>query len=154
MWLNFGYLYENYFMRINLKRLDSDFNFEASNEDGNTIILDASPNIGGHNKGMRPMQLLLAAIGGCAAIDIILILKKQKQNINFFDIVVDGEKENTSKEGISLFKTIEVHFILNGNIDLKKAERAVKLSMEKYCSVTKILEPTAIITYKVSVNSL
>ncbi len=153
MWLNFGYLYENYFMRINLKRLDSDFNFEASNEDGNTIILDASPNIGGHNKGMRPMQLLLAAIGGCAAIDIILILKKQKQNINFFDIEVDGEKENTSKEGISLFKTIEVHFILNGNIDLKKAERAVKLSMEKYCSVTKILEPTAIITYKVSVNS-
>ena len=154
MWLNFGYLYENYFMRINLKRLDSDFNFEASNEDGNTIILDASPNIGGHNKGMRPMQLLLAAIGGCAAIDIILILKKQKQNINFFDIVVDGEKENTSKEGISLFKTIQVHFILNGNIDLNKAERAVKLSMEKYCSVTKILEPTAIITYKVSVNSL
>jgi putative redox protein len=154
MWLNFSYLYENYFMRINLKRLDSDFNFEASNEDGNTIILDASPNIGGHNKGMRPMQLLLAAIGGCAAIDIILILKKQKQNINFFDIEVDGEKENTSKEGISLFKTIEVHFILNGNIDLKKAERAVKLSMEKYCSVTKILEPTAIITYKVSVNSL
>jgi putative redox protein len=153
MWLNFGYLYENYFMRINLKRLDSDFNFEASNEDGNTIILDASPNIGGHNKGMRPMQLLLAAIGGCAAIDIILILKKQKQNIIFFDIEVDGEKENTSKEGISLFKTIEVHFILNGNIDLKKAERAVKLSMEKYCSVTKILEPTAIITYKVSVNS-
>ena len=154
MWLNFGYLYENYFMRINLKRLDSDFNFEASNEDGNTIILDASPNIGGHNKGMRPMQLLLAAIGGCAAIDIILILKKQKQNINFFDIEVDGEKENTSKEGISLFKTIQVHFILNGNIDLNKAERAVKLSMEKYCSVTKILEPTAIITYKVSVNSL
>ena len=153
MWLNFGYLYENYFMRINLKRLDSDFNFEASNEDGNTITLDASPNIGGHNKGMRPMQLILAAIGGCAAIDIILILKKQKQNINFFDIVVDGEKENTSKEGISLFKTIQVHFILNGNIDLKKAERAVKLSMEKYCSVTKILEPTAIITYKVSVNS-
>ncbi len=153
MWLNFGYLYENYFMRINLKRLDSDFNFEASNEDGNTIILDASPNIGGHNKGMRPMQLLLAAIGGCAAIDIILILKKQKQNINFFDIEVDGEKENTSKEGISLFKTIQVHFILNGNIDLNKAERAVKLSMEKYCSVTKILEPTAIITYKVSVNS-
>jgi putative redox protein len=154
MWLNFSYLYENYFMRINLKRLDSDFNFEASNEDGNTIILDASPNIGGHNKGMRPMQLLLAAIGGCAAIDIILILKKQKQNINFFDIEVDGEKENTSKEGISLFKTIQVHFILNGNIDLNKAERAVKLSMEKYCSVTKILEPTAIITYKVSVNSL
>lgn len=139
-------------MRINLRRIDADFNFEASNEEGNTITLDASPNIGGHNKGMRPMQLLLAAIGGCAAIDIILILKKQKQEITFFDIEVDGEREETTSEGVSLFRTIEVHFILTGKVDLAKAERAVQLSMEKYCSVTKTLEPTAKITYKVTTN--
>lgn len=139
-------------MRINLKRIDTDFNFEASNEDGNTISLDASPNIGGHNKGMRPMQLLLAALGGCAAIDIILILKKQKQIIEFFDIEVDGEREATTTEGVSLFRTIEVHFILKGNIEQNKAERAVQLSMEKYCSVTKTLEPTAKITHRVTIN--
>lgn len=139
-------------MRINLKRIDSDFNFEASNEDGNTVSIDASTGIGGANKGMRPMQLLLAAIGSCSAIDIVSILCKQKQEIIFFDIEVDAEREDILVEGVSLFKTIEVHFILKGNIDVNKVERAVKLSMEKYCSVSKILEPTAIITYKVSVN--
>jgi putative redox protein len=139
-------------MRINLKRIDTDFNFEASNDDGNTISIDAAPAIGGHNKGMRPMQLLLAALGGCAAIDIILILKKQKQVIEFFDIEVDGEREATTSEGVSLFRTIEVHFILKGNIEQSKAERAVQLSMEKYCSVTKTLEPTAKITHRVTIN--
>ena len=139
-------------MRINLKRIDTDFSFEASNEDGNTITLDASSNIGGHDKGMRPMQLLLVALGGCAAIDVILILKKQKQEIEFFDIEIDGEREAATNEGVSLFRTIEVHFILKGNIEQNKAERAVQLSMEKYCSVTKTLEPTAIITYRVTTN--
>jgi putative redox protein len=139
-------------MRINLKRLNTDFNFEASNDDGNIISIDASRGIGGSNKGMRPMQLLLAAIGGCSAIDIISILRKQKQEIIFFDIEVDGEREENLVEGVSLFKIIEIHFILKGNIDKTKAERAVKLSMEKYCSVAKTLESTAIITYKISVN--
>ncbi len=139
-------------MRINLKRVDKDFNFEATNDDGNTISIDGAPAIGGHNKGMRPMQLLLAALGGCAAIDIILILKKQKQVIEFFDIEVDGEREATTNEGVSLFRTIEVHFILKGNIEQNKAERAVQLSMEKYCSVTKTLEPTAKITHRVTIN--
>ena len=139
-------------MRINLKRIDKDFNFEATNDDGNTISIDGAPAIGGHNKGMRPMQLLLAALGGCAAIDIILILKKQKQVIEFFDIEVDGEREAATSEGVSLFRTIEVHFILKGNIEQNKAERAVQLSMEKYCSVTKTLEPTAKITHRVTIN--
>ena len=139
-------------MRINLKRIDADFNFEAMNEDGNTISIDGAPFIGGNNKGMRPMQLLLAAIGGCSAMDIISILKKQKQEIEFFDIEVDGEREITDTKDFSLFETIEIHFILKGKVDTDKAERAVKLSVEKYCSVAKTLEPTAKITYKVSVN--
>ena len=139
-------------MRINLKRKDSDFNFEASNNDGNFVSIDGSPSIGGHNKGMRPMQLLLAAIGGCSAIDIVSILRKQKQEVDSFEIEVDGERDESGVKEYSLFKTIEVNFILKGNIDKEKAERAVKLSMEKYCSVTKTLEPTAKITYKVSLN--
>lgn len=139
-------------MRINVKRIDSDFNFEASNEDGNTVLIDGAPAIGGHNKGMRPMQLLLAAIGGCSAIDIVSILRKQKQEVDSFGIEVDGDRDPVGIEGYSLFKTIEINFILKGNIDKEKAERAVKLSMEKYCSVTKTLEPTAKITYKVTLN--
>lgn len=139
-------------MRVILKRIDADFNFEAMNEDGNTISIDGAPSIGGHNKGMRPMQLLLAAIGGCSAMDIISILRKQKQEIVFFDIEVDGKREKTETKDYSLFETIEIHFTLKGKVDKDKAERAVKLSMEKYCSVAKTLEPTAKITYKVSVN--
>ncbi len=139
-------------MRINLKRLDSDFNFQAINKDGNSVLIDGAPAIGGHNKGMRPMQLLLSALGGCSAIDIISILRKQKQVIDSFDIEVDGDREPVGIEGYSLFKTIEVNFILKGNLDKDKVERAVKLSMEKYCSVTKTLEPTAKITYKVTLN--
>lgn len=139
-------------MRINLKRLDSDFNFQAINEDGNCVLIDGAPAIGGHNKGMRPMQLLLSALGSCSAIDIISILRKQKQVIESFDIEVDGDREPVGIEGYSLFKTIEVNFILKGNLDKDKVERAVKLSMEKYCSVTKTLEPTAKITYKVTLS--
>ncbi len=137
-------------MKINLKRINDQFNFEATNEEGNSILMDGSPDIGGHGKGMRPMQLLLAAVGGCSAIDVILILKKQKQIIDSFEIEVDGEREKIEEH--SLFRDIVLHFKIKGQVDLIKAEKAVKLSIEKYCSVSKTLEPTAKITYKVTVN--
>ncbi len=137
-------------MKINIKRLNDNFHMEASNEDGNTIQMDSSPEIGGEGKGMRPMQLLLAAVGGCSAIDVVLILKKQKQVIESFEIEVEGEREKI--EEYSLFRDICLHFKFTGKVDLDKAERAVKLSVDKYCSVSKTLEPTAKITYKVTVN--
>lgn len=137
-------------MKINIKRLNDDFHMEASNEDGNVLHMDGSPEIGWQGKGMRPMQLLLAAVGGCSAIDVILILKKQKQIIESFEVEVDGEREKI--EDYSLFREICLNFKIKGKVDLDKAERAVKLSMEKYCSVSKTLEPTAKITYKVTLN--
>ncbi len=137
-------------MKINIKRLDDAFNFEASNEEGNKILMDASPEIGGNNKGMRPMQMLLAALGGCSGIDIVLILKKQKQEIDSFEIEVEAEREKI--EEYSLFRDITLHFKFKGKVDKDKAERAVKLSVEKYCSVAKTLEPTAKINYKVSIS--
>lgn len=137
-------------MRINIKRIDNDFKMEAINEDGNSLLMDASPDIGGNGKGMRPMQLLLSALGGCSAIDVILILKKQKQEIESFEIEVDGDREKAGD--VSLFKNIVLHFKIKGKVDQDKAERATQLSVEKYCSVAKTLEPTAKITYKVTVN--
>lgn len=137
-------------MKVIIKRTDDDFAMEAKNEDGNIITMDGPPNLGGHNSGFRPTQLLLAAVGGCSAIDVVMILKKQKQRIDSFEIEVDGEKE--AVEEYSLFRNIVIHFKLKGEIELEKAERAVKLSIDKYCSVSKTLEPTAKITYKVSVN--
>ncbi len=137
-------------MKINIKRINDAFNMEATNEDGNSIMLDGSPDIGGEGKGMRPMQLLLAAVGGCSAIDILLILKKQKQIIESFEIEVDGEREKM--EDYSLFKKIELHFIITGQVEVAKAERAIKLSLDKYCSVAKTLEPTATITHRLTIK--
>ena len=137
-------------MRIELKRLDDAFHFEAKSETGNIAFMDGGENIGGHNKGVRPMQMLLMGLGGCSAIDIVMILKKQKQVIEDFEISIDGEREQGKEP--SLWETVVVHFKLKGQIDIDKAERAVKLSMDKYCSVSKTLEPTATIHYKVVLN--
>lgn len=137
-------------MKINIKRLDDDFELEASNEDGNTLKMDGSAEIGGHAKGMRPMQLLLAAVGGCSSIDVGLMLKKQKQQIDSFEVEVEGHTEKV--EDHRLFRDVCLHFKITGNVEFEKAEKAVKLSIDKYCSVSKTLEPTANITYKVSVN--
>lgn len=138
-------------MRIELKRLDDAFHFEAISETGNIAHMDAGENVGGHNKGVRPMQMLIMGIGGCSAIDIVLILKKQKQIIEDFQISIDAERENGKEP--ALWETINIHFKLKGQIDKDKAERAVQLSMEKYCSVSKTLELAgAKVTYKVSVN--
>lgn len=138
-------------MKVELKRLDDAFHFEAKSEEGNIMHFDGSADIGGGNKGIRPMQSLLMAIGGCSAIDIVMILKKQKQEITDFQISIEGEREKDKTP--SLWETVNIHFKLKGKIDKDKAERAVQLSMEKYCSVSKTLEIAgAKITYKVSVN--
>ena len=137
-------------MKINIERVDDAYNFKATNETGNVLVMDASPEIGGNNKGYRPMQLLLAAVGGCSAIDVIQILKKQKQLITCFDIEVDGTREKI--EEYSLFKNICLHFKIKGNVDEVKAHKAIQLSLEKYCSVSKTLEPTAKISYKLTIN--
>ena len=137
-------------MKINIKKLDDNFHMEATNDDGNSIFMDSSPDLGGQGKGMRPMQLLLAAVGGCSSIDVVLILKKQKQIIDSFEVEVEGERQKVDDH--KPFKDICLHFKIKGKVDFDKAERAIKLSLGKYCSVSKTLEPTANITYKISIN--
>ena len=125
-------------MKISLKRLDDAFHFEARNEDGRTVQIDAAEKIGGRNQGVRPTQMLLMALAGCSGIDIINILKKQQQRIDNFQVEVEGEQENL-ENAAKVFTDISVKFILDGTIDEQKAKRAVDLSMEKYCSVEKTL---------------
>lgn len=137
---------------VKIKRTNNDYKLEATNENANLITMDGSVAIGGANLGFRPMQLLLSAIGGCSAIDVISILKKQKQLITDFEIEVEGDRQKI--EEFSLWKTIVLHFKISGEVDNEKAEKAIKLSLDKYCSVSKTLEPTAIISYKLTVNNL
>ena len=140
-------------MKISLKRIDDAFNFEAVNEDGKTVLIDAAEKIGGRNQGVRPTQMLLMALAGCSGIDIVSILKKQKQQIDDFQIEVEGEREDIKEEVAKVFADIKVHFLLQGSIEPGKAQRAVQLSMEKYCSVEKTLRLAgAKINYKISIN--
>ncbi len=132
-------------IKIELSRLDNDFNMEAVNDTGNKILLDGSPTDCGHNRGMRPMQTLLAAMGGCSAIDVISILRKQREELKDIKITVTGEREKDVVP--SLYTEVHAHFKLFGNIDKEKAQKAVSLSVEKYCSVAKTLEKNAKITY-------
>jgi putative redox protein len=132
-------------MKIEIKRVNDATHLEATNEQGNSIFMDGSPAIGGKDLGFRPMQLLLAAVGGCSTMDVVSILNKQKQELRHIEIEVDGEREQGVEP--SLFRDIHVHFKIYGKVDPEKAKRAVDLSMTKYCSVSKTLEPTATITY-------
>ncbi len=91
------------------------------------------------------MQLLLAAMGGCSSIDIISILKKQKQELKDIKITVTGEREKDIVP--ALYTEVHAHFKLYGNLDQDKVQKAVSLSVEKYCSVAKTLEATAKVTY-------
>ncbi len=110
---------------------------EATDEAGHKILMDAAESTGGKGNGIRPMQLLLMGLGGCSAIDVAMILKKQRQEMTGFRIEIEGEREKDKEP--SLWEDVHLVFHLSGNIDPDKARRAVELSMNKYCSVAETL---------------
>ena len=137
-------------MKITIDQLDGT-HMEAANEEGGLVRMDGSTEIGGLEGGFSPMQLLLAGAGGCSAIDIIGILEKQKQDLQGLKVEVDGDRQ--SKNNHSEFKTINIHFIFTGDLDEKKVERAISLSLDKYCSVSKTLEKVSEITSSYEIKS-
>ncbi len=122
---------------IQIARVQGDFGFEAKDENGHVIKMDSSPESGGQNFGVRPMQTLLMGLGGCSGIDVISILKKQRQEVVDYKMTINAEREQGKEP--SLWKAINVEFHLYGNIDYDKAVRAVDLSVNKYCSVAATL---------------
>lgn len=133
-------------MNVTVKRVEAPFLVEATNADGNTLHMDANPSIGGSGRGFRPMETLLAGLGGCSAIDIVVMLGKANQPLDDIQVEIDGHRQ----EGVepSLFETIHVKYTLTGAFEDKAAQRAVDWSMQKYCSVAKTLEKTAQITWE------
>jgi putative redox protein len=117
--------------------------FEANNGKGAKIVMDGPPDLGGVNAGLRPMETLLSALAGCSAMDVLLILKKQRQNLERLEVEVEGERADTVP---AVFTKIHLRFVGYGYIDLSKLQKAVQLSVEKYCSVSMMLQPSAKIT--------
>lgn len=137
-------------MKISLDRIDDDFLFEAKNEKGNTVLIDNKNREDGNVKGASPMELLLMGIAGCSGIDIVSILKKQKQKISKYHVEVDADREQDKVP--ALFTHAHVKVYLEGEIDPPKALRAAALSFDVYCSVSKTLEKAMKITYEVHLN--
>ena len=137
--------------KIELSRVNGDFGFEATDENNHTVRMDSSPDSGGQNFGVRPMQMLLMGVGGCSAIDLISILKKQRQDVKDCKITINGERE--AGKIPSLWENIDIEFHLYGVIDVDKANKAAELSIGKYCSASATLEKAgAKINWKVFVH--
>ena len=135
-------------MKISLKRLNENYHFETVNERGNIIHLDnkSEPD----PKGASPMELLLMGIAGCSGIDIVMILKKQKIELLDLQMEVEGFRQDGAIPNV--FTAIKLIVKLKGDFAPEKAKRAVDLSIDKYCSVAKMLEKTAEISYDVYLN--
>ena len=135
---------------IHLKRIDEDYLFETTDEAGKTMTMDIPVDQGGHGAGVRPMQALLSSLGGCSGVDVVMILKKQKETIELFEMVISGERA-VGKEP-ALWETVNVVFKLKGSMSKEKAEKACALSMDKYCSVAATLRAAgAVITWSVEI---
>lgn len=136
-------------MEVELNRVDDAFHFEAKGTEDVAIHIDGSQAIGAAGAGARPMELILMGLGGCSAIDVISILKKQRQTIDDLKIVVKGDRAESTP---AVFTKIHIEFHFKGKLDPDKAKRAIDLSVQKYCSVSAMLEKTAGITWSCSVN--
>ncbi|WCL47701.1 OsmC family protein [Leptospira sp. GIMC2001] len=137
-------------MKIELDLVNAPFAMVAKNPDGNTVSIDASPEIGGQGKGARPTELLLMGVAGCSGIDILSILAKMKAVVDSFHVDVVGDKEEVGT--VKLFTKISIHYKFTGDLEADKVKRAIDLSLEKYCSVSKTLEKTAKISYTFEIN--
>ena len=132
-------------------RLKEDDSLEGITESGHQVVMDRSPDVGGQNLGSRPMEMLLLGLGGCAMIDVVLILRKARQA--FTDIRVEINAERAS-EVPKVFTRIHLHFVVAGKqLDSRRVDRAISLSAQKYCSATKMLDSVAQITHDFEILS-
>ena len=126
--------------------------FVGESGSGHSVVMDGAPEQGGRNMGVRPMEMLLLGLGGCASYDVIAMLKKGRQEIIDCRAEVEAERVDAVP---AVFSKIHIKFVVIGN-DLKEnqVKRAVDLSAEKYCSASKMLEDAGVeLTYRVTVTS-
>jgi len=127
-------------LKARVKWLDH-MSFVGESGSGHSVVIDGSPEHGGRNLGVRPMEMVLIGMGGCTAFDVVLMLQKSRQQVSLVEVTLDSDR---AEEVPQVFTRIAVHFRIGGRgLSAKHVERAVTLSAEKYCSVTRMLESTA-----------
>lgn len=132
-------------MNISIERVGSMAFSATAGDSGHTVLMDASPAVGGDNRGPRPMELLLMGLGGCTSIDVVMILEKARQEISNCKVEISAERAETEPR---VFTKIHVHFIVSGKtLSEDRVARAIELSAEKYCSASIMLGKTATITH-------
>lgn len=130
-------------MQARVKWLDH-MSFVGESGSGHSVVIDGSPEHGGRNLGIRPMELMLIGLGGCTAFDVVLMLQKSRQNVTDVEVLLDADRAD---EVPAVFTAIRMHFKVSGHeLSEKHVARAVSLSKEKYCSATRMLEATVDIT--------
>lgn len=132
-------------MKVKLERINDAFHIQGRGVSDIPVNIDGSVDIGGNNAGARPMELILMGLGSCGAMDIISILKKQRQELQHFEIEIDGTRDYNQTPAV--FTNIEIIFLLYGNLDDEKVNKAIDLSMQKYCSVSAMLQDKVDIKY-------
>jgi len=137
-------------MKVSLERINNDYLFEGKGPNNISVAIDSK--INDEVQGASPMELLLMAVGGCNAIDIISILKKQRQEVTAYKVEVEGAR--AAVKDAKPFTSMHVKVFLEGEIDPKKAKRAAALSFDKYCSVSITIEKSVKITYEVILNGI
>ena len=123
----------------------SGMSFLAETGSGHAVLMDGAPDGGGRNLAPRPMEMVLLGTGGCSAYDVVLILRKGKQDIRGCDVKLTAERAETEPK---VFTKINFHFVVRGRqLKPNLVERAIKLSHEKYCSASIMLAKTAEMTH-------
>ena len=112
---------------------------------GHTVLMDGSPEHGGQDKGARPMEMILLGLGGCASIDLMLMLEKSRQQVTDCRVEISAERADAVP---AVFTSIHLEFVVTGReLSDKHVARAVELSATKYCSVSKMLESSVALTH-------
>ncbi len=129
--------------------LNQEMQFVAQTSSGHQVILDAAEQFGGENAGPQPMQVLLVSLAGCTGMDVISILRKMRQEVESYQVRVTGRR---AEEHPKIYTHIDVEHIVTGQVDEKRLAHAIYLSHTKYCPVMAMLQATAKIETRYSIN--
>ncbi len=124
-------------MKIIVQRTPDGSHTIATDEQQNDVTMYLPDVAGGAGTGVRPMQMLIMGVGGCTAVDVLMILKKQRQNVTDFRIEIEANRQEGKEP--SLWENVHMKYFFRGEVSLEKAQKAIEMSIKTYCSASETL---------------